>query len=371
MITETLTLAANSPGTTQTLTVLRFGTPGARPKAYLQAALHADELPGVLVLAHLRRELEQLEAAGRLRGEIVLVPAANPVGLAQHVLGEHVGRFALGEGGNFNRGYAALAEAVAARVAPLLGDSAEDNVAAVRAALRAELAAQTPVRPVAQLKRALLAEAIDADLVLDLHCDSQAVMHLYTLTPQAADFAPLARLLGAEAVLLATDSGDNPFDEACSQVWRDLAVRLPGRPLPLACAAATIELRGETDVDHTLARHDAQALLGFLTLRGHVNAPAPALPPALCEATLLSGSEPIIAPVAGVIAFHRAPGARVAEGDPIADILDPATGELTTLRTTTSGVMYARCSTRLATPGTRLAKVAGLTLKRTGKLLSE
>lgn len=371
MITETITLAANSPGTTQTLTVLRFGTPGARPKAYLQAALHADELPGVLVLAHLRHELEQLEAAGRLRGEIVLVPAANPIGLSQFVLGEHVGRFALGEGGNFNRGYAALANAVAERVAPALGDDAEANVATVRAALRAELAAQAPVKPVAQLKRALLAEAIDADLVLDLHCDSQAVLHIYTLTPQAADFEPLARLMGAQAVLLATDSGDNPFDEACSQVWHDLAARLPGKPLPMACHAATVELRGETDVDHGLAAQDAQALLGFLTLRGHIEGAAPELPPALCEATPLACSEPIIAPVAGVIAFHHRPGDRVSEGDAIADILDPATGTITTMRTTTSGVMYARCSTRLATPGTRLAKVAGTSIKRTGKLLSE
>jgi predicted deacylase len=371
MITETLTLAAYSPGTTQTLNLLRFGMPGARPKAYLQAALHADELPGVLVLAHLRRELESLEAAGRLRGEVVLVPTANPVGLAQHVLGEHVGRFALAEGGNFNRGYAALADAAAARVAALLGDSAEDNVAAVRAALRAELAAQAPIKPVAQLKRALLAEAIDADLVLDLHCDSQAVLHLYTLTPQAAAFEPLARLMGAQAVLLATDSGDNPFDEACSQVWLDLGRRFPGHPLPLACDAATIELRGETDVDHRLAQQDARALLGFLTLRGHVDGPTPELPPALCEPTPLSGSEPIVAPRPGVIVFHRAPGDRVAAGDAIADIVDPASGAVTTLHTTTSGVMYARCSTRLATPGTRLAKVAGTSLRRSGKLLSE
>ena len=39
-----------APGTRREIEVLRFGTPGARPKAYLQAGLHADELPGMLVL---------------------------------------------------------------------------------------------------------------------------------------------------------------------------------------------------------------------------------------------------------------------------------------------------------------------------------
>ena len=44
-------------------TVLRFGTPGARPKAYLQAGLHADELPGMLVL----HKLARLPRRGRAR----------------------------------------------------------------------------------------------------------------------------------------------------------------------------------------------------------------------------------------------------------------------------------------------------------------
>ncbi len=41
-----------SPGTARSLTVHRFGAPGARPKAYLQAGVHADEIPGLLVLHH-------------------------------------------------------------------------------------------------------------------------------------------------------------------------------------------------------------------------------------------------------------------------------------------------------------------------------
>lgn len=100
------------PGTTRELVSLHFGNAGLGPKALIQASLHADEPPGLLVAWHLRRELAALEAAGRLRGEIVLVPMANPVGSAQRLLGRALGRFELALGENFNRNYADLSAAV-------------------------------------------------------------------------------------------------------------------------------------------------------------------------------------------------------------------------------------------------------------------
>jgi uncharacterized protein len=63
-------------------------------------------------------------------------------------------------------------------------------------------------------------------------------------------------------------------------------------------------------------------------------------------------------------------GARVNAGDAIADIVDPDTGEVTTLHCKSGGLLYARCSTRWAAAGKRLAKIAGTSLARTGKLLS-
>mgnify|MGYP003349336075 FL=1 len=93
-----LKLLPAAPGSDHWLTVLRFGTPGAGPKAYIQASLHADEVPGMLVGWHLRRLLEAAEAEGRIAGEVVLVPAANPLGLGQWVLRGHQGRFELASG---------------------------------------------------------------------------------------------------------------------------------------------------------------------------------------------------------------------------------------------------------------------------------
>lgn len=39
----------------------------AAGQVYIQASLHADELPGMLVAWHLKQRLAELEAAGRLR----------------------------------------------------------------------------------------------------------------------------------------------------------------------------------------------------------------------------------------------------------------------------------------------------------------
>jgi hypothetical protein len=370
MRTMNLPLPGHAPGLQAALTVHRFGEAGARPRAYVQGALHADEIPGMLAAHHLRGRLERLEAEGRIRGEVVLVPFANPLGLSQRVLGGMVGRFDLADGANFNRHYPDLVETVAAAVAGRLTDDETRNRDVIRTALKDAVAASDATTPAEHLKRTLLSLAIDADIVLDLHCDSEAAMHLYTLTPQAEDFAPLAALLGCQAVLLATESGDEPFDEACSTPWLRLRERFPDKPIPLACLATTVELRGQADVSHELAAADAEALVAFLTLRGVIEGPAPTIPPARCEPTPLAGSEPLFAPLAGMVVFHRGVGERVAAGDMIAEIVCPETGAVAPVTTRSDGVLFARSASRFAHPGKRLGKIAGKDPTRAGKLLS-
>jgi predicted deacylase len=70
------------------------------------------------------------------------------------------------------------------------------------------------------------------------------------------------------------------------------------------------------------------------------------------------------------VIFHRNPGEQVSAGDHIADLVNAMTGEVTQLRCKSGGLLYARCGSRWAGPGKRLAKIAGTSLARTGKLLS-
>ncbi len=370
MHTETHPLDGTTPGQEAALTVLHFGPRDHGPKAAIHAALHADEVPAMLVAHCLREKLDRLEAEGRLRGEVRLVPAANPIGLSQRVLGRHEGRFDLRDGVNFNRGHADLSGAAADRLQGRLGDDAAANVHSVRQALREAARALPAVTATEHLKRALLVNAIDCDVVLDLHCDSQAVVHLYALTVHEALAAELAADLQAQALLLAMESGDAPFDEACSRPWVQLQQRFAGHPIPAACFACTVELRGEADVHWARAEADAEALLAFLGRRGLVDGawPPPAAPS--CEPTPLAGSEPIVAPRAGVLVFDAEPGERLRAGDRVATLLCPLTGTRTPLCTPAGGVLYARIATRWAAAGQRVAKVAGRTATRSGKLLS-
>ena len=78
-------LLSNSLGSQKTVTSFHFGEPGTGLKIYIEASLHAEELPGMLVAHHLRADLEAFESAGQIRGEVVLVPVANPIGLAQRL----------------------------------------------------------------------------------------------------------------------------------------------------------------------------------------------------------------------------------------------------------------------------------------------
>src|SRR6185369_9328625 len=108
---------------------------GARPKAYLHASLHADEIPAMLVQHHLIWMLDEAERAGRIRGEILIVPMANPVGAGQVLNQTLVGRYELGGGGNFNRNWPDLSAGVADAVRERLGADAAANVAVIRHAM--------------------------------------------------------------------------------------------------------------------------------------------------------------------------------------------------------------------------------------------
>jgi predicted deacylase len=355
------------------LTSFHFGTPGSGKKVYIQASLHADEVPPMLVAHILKRELARLDAEGRIKGEVVLVPAANPIGLSQLIHGTPFGRFDLASGTNFNRSYRHVADALKTSLQGKLGRDADANAALVRAHARREVADWEPKSATETLKKALLSMAIDADIMLDLHCDNEAVLHMYTGTPLAARAMPLAALLGAQVVLLAKESGGEPFDEACGRLWWELHAHFgPAMPVPFGCLSVTVELRGEMDVRYDLAEKDAAALLRFLAHEGVLDLPLPLapLPPALCEPTPLEGVDPIEAPHSGVLVFPKRLGERVTKGEPIADIVNPVSGKTTTLHAERPGLLFASTAHRHLLRGMHVCKIASTEAHRRGSLLS-
>lgn len=358
------------PGTERRLSVFRFGSGPC--KAYIQASLHADELPGMRVAVELKRRLRALEAQGRLTGVIELVPVANPIGLGQLLQAAQQGRFEFASGKNFNRDFFDLASAIAPALDGCLGGDGPANVRLIRAAMQAALDALPPAQSELQgLQRLLLKHACDADVVLDLHCDFEAVVHLYTLPQQWSQWRPLAARLKAGAVLTAEDAGGSSFDESCSLPWLRLARHFTEVPIPLACLAATVELGGMADTDKALAEASVEGILAFLAEQGLVAGDWPAAPEACCEATPFEGAEYVYAPHAGVVSFLQPVGALIKAGDPLFEVIDPLDDRHSTVCASTDGVLYVRERMRFAQPGLWLAKVAGRTPIRQGRLLSD
>ena len=366
------TLPAPSMGNERILAAIHYGNQNSQKKAYIQAGLHADEAPGFVVMHHLINLLDQADAANTIDGQIILVPVANPIGVSQWRDEILQGRFDFFNNINFNRRHVDMTAQIAERIKDQLYETPEENVALIRKVAGEVLSTMTPGDEAEYLKHLLLSLSYDADIVLDLHCDDQAVLHVYlgtTLWPDAAD---LSAQMGAEVTLLADDSGVTPFDEACSRIWWQLAEKFPDHPIPPACLSATVELRGISDVSHKHGAQDAENIFLFLQRRGFIKGEVPELPPLRNEATPLRGVEHIKAAMPGVVVFLKEPGDRVKKGDVIAEIVNPLEEEMnnriTIVRSGIDGTVFSTKTDRYARPGRILAKVAGKKpLKAKGK----
>ena len=374
--TRRVPLPSNSIGAQRTVLFHDYGPAEARPKAYIQAAIHADEIPGLLVGHHLTRMLDAAEAEGAITGRITLAPYANPIGLDQWVNRYHPGRYELMGGGNFNRNWPDLTPEAATRLEGKLGADEATNVALIRQTLLEVVEDWPAQREMEAWRRVLAREALDADLVLDLHCDIEALMHVYLLTVHWPEFEDLHRELGSRGTLLSDDSGGGSFDEAMALPWLRLAKRFPEAAIPPACFSTTVELRGQHDVSDELAEADAAALYRFLQRRGLVAGdPGPLSAPA-CEATRLEACDVVKAPAAGVLAYKVGLGEWVSKGQVIAELVDPAAEDpsdaRTAIRSVTDGLLLTRVQHKYVAPGESIGKVVGsepLAHRRAGSLL--
>ena len=372
MIVTEYALKGDSPASNRILRGFAFGPGGSGPKVYMQAGLHADEMPGVLVAQHLMMLLEQAEAAGQMAGEVLVVPAANPIGLAQWAFQRPLGRQEADSLHNFNRGYPDLAKLVADELVGSLRETAADNLAVIRAAFRRATARlrDSARNDMLEMQTALLHWSCDADHVLDLHCDHVAVLHLYASTARPEDTALLTRSIGAKLALVQDVSGGNAFDEANSAPWAALRARF-GDAVPIGCFATTLEYRGQFDVDEATAKQDAHNLMTYLAgvgvVNGWVDTPAHPVPPMLP----LGGAAEVFAPQGGVVTWDRAVGAMVKAGEVLGHVTDPASRLRLPITAPCPGMMFRRELWPSCLRGQSLAHVAGEIVLRGGDLLSD
>jgi predicted deacylase len=371
------TLLGDTPGRRTEFDYFRVGPEDAAKKIYLQAALHADEQPGILVLHHLLALLRAADAAGELNARFVLLPMVNPLGMGDIEFGQHQGRYNRSTGVNHNRDWPVLYDAVGEGLAARLGDDADANIRLVRAALREWAESLPRVTALQQWRQCIIAEACDADYVFDLHCDDDSLLHIFSVPQLADNMQQLADWSGAAATMLAEDSGGGSFDEVWPGIWLRLAAECGDRPLPLPVVSCTLEYRGQADTFDEVNRQDAHNLYGYFQEQGLIGG-APLGQKGKGRApTDLRATEYLRAPRAGLLAYCVELGDWVKKGDPVAELIqldgDGAFVERIPLPAGTTGQVISRKIAKYVWAGANVSKIVGSEIleSRSGKLLSD
>ena len=358
-------IKGDSPGAQFTLPIYEFGQAKKGPKIYLQAGMHADEHPGMLVLHHLMDLLERAEEENQLAAHFVILPVVNPLGLTHITHHHHYGRYHLANGLNYNRGWPDFAQILASQdgFADGLCQDEEANQGYVRSLISQWLTSSSPVTALEKQRHIVMSYCFDADMVLDLHCDDVALNHLYIVPQNLPRYQGLADRMGSQATLTAENSGGGSFDEVWTGLWIELQSRFPDVPWPAPVLSTTLEYRGQADVFDDMSSQDAQGLFDFFCDEGLITkAPSTPLVPSV-PPTDLAACEVLRVSQAGLIAYHVKLGDEVKSGDVIADLIlldgsHPAR-ERVPIKAGTDGIIFSMMASKYVWPGTSIAKIAG------------
>ena len=248
------------------------------PSVYIQTSVHGAETQGYAVILLLLEALMKTPP----KGNVTLVPYANPYGMNLKIGEVTFGRFDPNTGDNWNRFYASLTALegpapvdVHAFVARHGGKDFATLVPLFKQTLQAAIQEQlTQNHTYARKLNLQLQEmACQADIVLDLHCDTASLPHLYT--PWYALESALNLNFGH--YIEVPEKFGGALDEASFMPWWHLtqAYSQLHPDLPIArppFEAFTLELGGYESIDLALARTQVAKILSYLTGQGVVEA---------------------------------------------------------------------------------------------------
>ncbi|WP_411743832.1 succinylglutamate desuccinylase/aspartoacylase family protein [Reinekea sp.] len=360
MAFELQPLATNTPGQQSNLAIHRFG-PTSGQKVYIQAGLHADEHPGLLVAQHLIERLAQLEQADQLKAHFVIVPFANPIGLKQRIFGHVNGRCDLATGQNFNRGMSIERAQISDLTELAFTADLQSNDVLFRQWLLTQIEQRKPSFEIAALHQALLSHSIDAHYVLDLHCDDVALPHVFYGSHQHEDGQLLAHCMSANVALEEDVTGTVAFDGSHTQPWILMQALHSESLFKQPCFAATLELRGQADVSPVLADQDAEGILNFFLQKGLINnleidamKEQPLKTIGVDQVKLVNATAP------GIVTYNCDLGDFVKAGDVIAQIalLDQPTATKINIAAPCDGLVFSQTQHFYANPGQTIAMLA-------------
>lgn len=317
---ENIIVGEVANGLPLSIPVYRIEGDGTGPSVYIQANMHGAEIQGNAVIYQLLEQIKHL----KIRGDITLVPYANPIGCNQKSGEFTLGRFDPITGTNWNRMYHCNNH-LAAQFATEYAHSDDDTLkTAFRAALINDVEQQLsgPAYRVTTGKRIALnlqKLAHQADIVLDLHTGPISSQHLY-----CPDYAKQsAHYFNIPHVLFIPSDFDGAMDEASFCPWWQLTEQLAkqGREFNVQVEAFTVELGSQEKIDLSVALDDANSILSYLNYK-QVFKEAPHKPKVMkrfgCN---LNDYIAYYAPIGGMVEYLAPLGEHIKAGQPIANIL--------------------------------------------------
>jgi len=250
-----------------------------------------------------------------------------------------------------------------------IGPDAEENVELVRRELKRRVAALRAENPVMAQRIALARRAFDADLVVDLHSDDEALTYMMSVPELWDEARRFAADVGVHSLQPSGDrSGVICFDECFMLPWADLH-REFGDRVPVACKAFTFEMGGVRDVDPKQAARHAQGFLRYLRRIGCVAGGSPRSRGN--EVEEFRHFEMLDSPAGGILLYPQELGDWVAPGDVIAEIVDPTSPDLDAapmqIKASMKGCVVSRRLSRQVAFGDFVVMLAGHERPASGK----
>ncbi len=295
------------------------------PSVYIQANMHGAEVQGNAVIFQLLELLRDI----KIKGDITLVPYANPVG-CNHKNGEYtLGRFDPITGVNWNRMYHFDESIIAPFVQSSIGKDDQTIEANFKALMIDSIEQKldhnifgltTGQRIAYQLQRL----AHQADFVLDLHTGPISSKHLYC--PEYAKES--AQYFDIPHTLFIPNDFDGALDEATFCPWwklqeafANLGIEFSISTKNLNKESFTVELGSQEQIDLDVALEDAKGILNYLQYKG-VIATEEYQPKEMTRyGCYLQDYKAYYSPMGGMVDYLAEFGKPLKAGEPLARIL--------------------------------------------------
>ena len=302
MIRREVPIRSMADGTTSMLSLFHFpGKVKEAPSVYIQSGIHAAEVQGYAVSLLLIEYFSKYPPLG----EVTLVPLANPYATNLKMSSYTFGRFDPVMGENWNRQYLDLRSASEDFFKVHTTESIEILVPMFRAWLLQVLAEakQQPTNYARMLALELQQLALSADIVLDLHCDTFSVPHIYT--PLYASQS--AQTLGIPFIIELDNLFEGALDEAIFCPWMTFTEKYqmlhPNENVYPPVEAFTIELGSEEQIHLKDAHQQCSGIIHYLMQQGVCQdaPPTPLDPPLFFYRCKKENFFTLYAPTGGII----------------------------------------------------------------------